>query len=278
VFRSLVSFSSSPSSSYYNQSFVRPDGTYPAAGNIFIPLAFGPILTIDATISIGGTTYGLATAANPLGSVSGGVSYAYQIVHRTGAFGWSPYSDFGLEWYELMLPAGTPAFSVGTDYTYNDVPAAIQADLENWRLAGTDVQAHQALTMWLRVALIIIYDPSATPSAVQSALGTAVSNYLTGLGLNARVYPSSVIQLAENTPGVTACRFAVGSDITGWNPGTPNGFSVGIQQVTPTGTVLHSFVDSGGNPLDIELGDDTISALYQINYTTRAGNTFGSFA
>jgi len=199
-------------------------------------------------------------------------------VHQTGAFGWSPYSLFGLEWVASMQPVGDTAFSIGSNYTYNQVPYSVQQDLENWRLAGTDVQAHQALTILLQISLAIIYNPSATPSAVNSALQTSLSNYLTTQGLNARIYPSSIIQVAENTPGVDACRFIVGSDISGYNGATPNAYNVGIQQVTPAGVVTQSYVDSGGNPVDIELGDNQIAGLYQINYTIKAGNTFGSFA
>lgn len=278
IFQATTLFSSITTNAYYTGNFIRPDGTHPAASNVFIPLAFGPIVTMDATITIGATTYGLATPANPIGTTSGGIQYAYQIVHQTGAFGWGPYSLFGLEWAASMEPPGGSAFSVGSNYTYNQVPYSVQQDLENWRLAGTDVQAHQALTLLLQVSLAIIYNPSATPSAVNTALQTSISNYLTTLGLNARIYPSSIIQAAENTPGVDACRFIVGSDISGWNGATPNNWNVGIQAVTPAGVVTQSFVDTGGNPVDIELGDDTIAGLYQINYTIKAGNTFGSFA
>jgi len=278
IFNASTTFSSVTTNPYYTGNFVRADGTTPTAANVFIPLAYGPIVSMDATITIGATTYGLATAAHPLGTSSGGVSYAYQIVHQTGAFGWSPYSLFGLEWVASMQPVGGTAFSIGSNYTYNQVPYSVQQDLENWRLAGTDVQAHQALTILLQISLAIIYNPSATPSAVNSALQTSLSNYLTTQGLNARIYPSSVIQVAENTPGVDACRFIVGSDISGYNGATPNAYNVGIQQVTPAGVVTQSYVDSGGNPVDIELGDNQIAGLYQINYTIKAGNTFGSFA
>jgi uncharacterized phage protein gp47/JayE len=277
VFKTALSFSSSSASNYYNQDFVHPDGTFPAPGNIFIPLAFGPIVTMDATIVIGSTTYGLATPAYPLGSVNAGISYAYQIVHRTGPFGWSPYSDFGLEWAASMEPAANSVFPVGSDYTYNQVPYSIQQDLENWSLAGTDVQAHQALQMFFKFSVAIIYDPSITPSVTQVAISTALSAYLAQLGFNSRVYPSSVIQVIENTPGVSACRFIIGNDIPGWNGATPNLFSVGMQQVVGS-TVVASFVDSAGNPLDVEIGSSTVPAFGGVSLMTKAGNSFGSFS
>jgi hypothetical protein len=277
VFQGTTAFSSVTTSPYYRGNFIRADGTTPAAGNVFIPLAFGPIVSMDATITIGGTTYGLATAAHPLGTTASGVQYAYQIVHQTGASGWGPYSLFGLEWVSTMQPTGGSAFSVGSNYTYNQVPYSVQLDIENWRLAGTDVQAHQAITLLLQITLAIIYNPAATPAAVNSALQTSLSNYLTTLGLNARIYPSSIIQVAENTPASMLPVYR-GRRHPRLERRHANNWNVGIQQVTPTGAVIASFVDTGGNPVDIEMGDDTIAGLYQVNYVIKAGNSFGSFA
>lgn len=271
-----IQFSSSSSNSYYTGNFVRPDGTNPGVNNIFIPLAFGPIISMDSTITVGPTTYGLASAANPLGTVTGGVTYAYQIVHRTGAFGWGPYSDFGLEWLISAEPSNGTAITVGSNYTFNDVPTAIQADLDAWRLAGTDVIAHQGKTVQLQFSMALIYDPTVSQSVTNTAIQTALSNYLSQLGFNSRVYPSSVIQVVENTPGVIAARFITSLDIPGWNPATPNAFNVGIQQLV-AGVITQSYVDSSGNPVDIEFGDDTIPSFGGTVLTAKAGNTFGSF-
>lgn len=274
AFQQLLIFSSAPNSPYYAGNFTRPDGTQPAANNIFLKLAFGPIDTMDATITANGITYGLATAAHPLGSTSGGISYAYQIVHRTGANGWSPYSDFGLEWVSTMAPPANTILSIASDYTYNNVPAQIQADLENWALAATDVQAHQAINVFLQFSLAIIYDPAITVSVTQTAIATALSSYLTRLGFSSWVYPASVIQTVEGVPGVTACRFLIGEDYTTWNPATPNNFNVGIQQVI-NGTVVQSYVDSEGNPLDIPFGENTIPAFGNSFLVTKAANSMG---
>jgi hypothetical protein len=272
-----ITFQSSTSSTWYAGSFTRPDSSPPVAGNIFVPLPYGPVLTVPSTLVVGGTTYGLASATNPMGTTSGGVTYAYQIVHRAGAFGWSPYSDFGLEWQAGNYPGNGQALVLSEDYTYNDVPYSIQQSLENWRLAGTDVQAHQGVQAFLRFSLGIIYDLAVSQSVTQAAINTALSTYLSQLGFNSRVYPSSVLQVVENTPGVVASRFLVGSDYPGYNPATPSNYNVGIQQ-TYAGVVIKSFVDSGGNPVDIEFGDDTIPTFGDTQLVTKAANTMGSFA
>jgi hypothetical protein len=209
--------------------------------------------------------------------VSGGVTYAYQIVHRDGAFGWSPYSDFGIEWLASAQPTTGAAIVLSQGYSYNNVPAAVQVNLENWRLAGQDVLAHQGISVFLQFSLAVIFDPATTQSVTQTAINTSLQTYLSQLGFNSRVYPSSVIRAVEATPGVVASRFLTGADYSGWNPSHPNNFNVGIQQVY-AGVVTNSFVDSGGNPVDVELGDNQLPAFGNAVIVPKAGNTLGPFA
>jgi hypothetical protein len=75
---------------------------------------------------------------------------------------------------------------------------------------------------------------------------------------------------------VTACRFLTGADYSGWNPASPNNFSVGIQAVY-NGIVTFSYVDSAGNPVDIELGAAQMPAFGGTVLVTKAGNTMGPF-
>lgn len=272
-----ISFSSSGSSTYFTGSFTRPDGTSPAAGNIFVPLAFGPIITVPPVLIIGNIAYGLATAANPIGTASAGVNYAYQIVHRLGAFGWSPYSDFGLEWAAGMQPASGSVISIGTGYTFNQVPTSIQKNLENWKLAGTDVLAHQGVTVSLQFSLAIIYDPTVTQSVTVAAVNTALSNYLNALGFNATIYPGSILNIVENTPGVISARYLTGADYPSYIPTSPNSFNVGIQTLV-NGVVVNSYVNSLGDPVNIFLGDDTYPSFGATVQVAKAANTFGGFA
>lgn len=276
-YRNSTVFSSTSTSNWFTGSFVRPDGTSPAAGNVFVALPWGPIVTVPPVLVVNGVTYGLATPVFPLGSVSGGVTYAYQVVHRTGAFGWSPYSDFGLEWTASAQPPVGRALTLSEDYTYNNVPAAVQASLESWRLAGQDVLAHQGISVALQFSLAVIFDSSVTQAVTQAAVSTSLQTYLSQLGFSSRIYPSSVIQAVEATPGVTASRFLTGADYSSWNPASPNNHSVGIQQVYQ-GVVTQSYVDSGGNPVDITLGAAQLPTFGGTVIVPKAGNTMGPFA
>lgn len=276
-YSAATTFQASPSSNWYNGSFVRPDGSIPAVGNVFVSLPYGPVLTVPPVLVVNGITYGLASLSHPLGTTSGGVEYAYQIVHRTGAFGWSPYSDFGLEWQASMQPPAGAALVISTGYTYNDVPYAIQNQLENWRLAGTDAQAHQGIQVGMQFSLAVIYDPAVSQAVTQAAIQSALQTYLSQLGFGSRIYPSSVLRVVESVPGVTASRFLVGTDYAGFTPAAVNNYDVGIQQVYG-GVVTASYVDSGGNPVDITLGAAQVASFGGLVISPRAGNTFGSFA
>lgn len=277
VFRNTKVFTSSGAMNRLN--FVRPDGTNPVLSNVFIPLAYGPILTVSPTVTIASTTYGLATAANPLGTVSGGVTYAYQIVHDNTSDGWTPMSQFGLEWHAATLPANNSVFTLGVDgaYTYNDVPTAVQKEIDSWRLAGTDARAHQATSALLRFSFAVMYERTAYPPQVNQAINSALSGWLNSLGLSAIVQVSDVLQTVHNVPGVDNVRFLNGADHPTWTYGTTNNFAVGIQRLTTAGTVQTSYVDTTGRPMDVNFTDSEVPQFGGGIYAQKAQNSFGSY-
>lgn len=272
VFRNTITFNNTPGHRNLRTNYLRPDGTNPANANVFIPLAWGPIITVPPTIVISGTTYGLATAANPLGTVSGGVTYAYQIVHEDTAFGWGARSRFGLEWAASNLPANNSTFSIDT--TYNAIPHAVQLEIDRWRLVGTDAMAHQAKNMFLKFNLAIIYDFNADQNVVNTAIDTALADYLSNLGIATVVQASDVLQVVHNVTGVDAVRFLHSGDVVGWNSSTPNAFTVGIQRVIGT-TVVQSYVDTNGRVKDVFFADNEVPVFGLTFRSVRAQNSWG---
>lgn len=277
VFKNTTTFASS--GTYNLNNFVRPDGTKPVSGNVFLPLAFGPILTLSPSLVVGTTTYGLATVANPMGTVSGSITYAYQIVHDSTANGWTPSSLFGLEWDAGHLPANNTVFTVGSDgaYTYNEVPLSVQQEIDSWRLAGTDAKAHQATAMLLQFSLAVMYDRISYPPQVNQSMDAALSSWLNSLGINAVVQVSDVLQVLHNVPGVDNVRFLNGSDWPGFTSGTANNYSVGIQQLNSAGVVQTSYVDSSGRPHDVFFTDSQVPEFGASLYQQRAQNSFGAY-
>jgi uncharacterized phage protein gp47/JayE len=277
VFSTALTFSASTGSKYYNQNFVRPDGVHPAVSNIFVPLAFGPIITVPATLVVGGTTYALATAANPLGTTVGSTKYAYQIVHDDTAAGYGASSLFGLEWSVASgyTPPNNTVFVVGQSggYTYNQLIQSVQDATDRWRLVSYDARVHQAKTFALRFSLAVMYERSSSQTVVNQAIDAAIAAYLAQVGFDGVVQVSDVLQVAHNVPGVDAVRFLHGSDYSGWNPATPNAFAVGVQRVV-AGAVTQSYVDTNGYALDVLFGDAELPIFSSAVKVAKAQNTF----
>lgn len=273
VFRNALVFNETGSSTYFRYSYVLQNGNNPDNGNIFIPLAFGPIITVPGTIVIGGTTYGLADSTHSMGTTTGGVTYAYRIVHDDSSYGWSPKSRFGLEWHSGSLPANNSVFVL--NYNYNGVPTAIQFEIDRWRLITTDAWAHQAKNMYLKFNLAIIYDITADQNVVNTSIANAIADYLNNLGIGGTVQGSDILQVVHNVTGVDAVRFLHSGDVSGWNPATPNNFTVGIQRVVD-GVVVQSYVDSNGRVKDVFFTDNQVPVFGQTYISVRAENTFGT--
>lgn len=267
VFNTGLTFSTS--GTYPRANFQRTDGSNPTNGNVFVPLAFGPINTMSATINIASTTYGLITPAHPAG-VSGGITYAYRIVHDVTNLGMTPASLFGLEWESAYLPANNSSFTVGADgnYTYNQVPNSVQKALDNWRLAGIDARAHQALYRPMKFSLAVVYDRGVTPSVVNQAMDTALSNWVTSLGMNAQIQVSDVIQLLHNVAGVDNIRFLTTADDSPSN-------GIAIQQLALDGTLLTTYTDVNGRPKDVYLTDAELPIFGGSRYVLKARGSFG---
>lgn len=265
-------------SPYAASLYVRPDGTTPKLGNVFIPLAFGPILTLPEVISVAGTNYTLATGVDGTGQLVGD----YQIVHRDDAFGYTPSSLFGIEWNVTHTPPNGSAFSITEGYAYNEVPATIQTAINNWRLLGTNAFAHQAKQVFLRFNLAVMYAAGVSQAVTNSAISTNLAKFLQSISFGSVVQVSDCLRVIANTPGVDNVRFLNGSDFSGYNPANPNVSAVAIQKIV-NGGVVFTYCDAiTGRPKDIVLADNEVAAFDAIGGggsvglpSVRAQNTFG---
>lgn len=284
VFRQAKKFQTVSTLDLYTGDWLRADQTRPETNNVYVPLPFGPIVTVPSTVKVGETTYGLATKANPMGTVANGVTYAYQIVHEDTVDGWTPSSRFGLEWHRTYLPADGTSFSVGGngDYTYNEVPASVQDAVNRWRLAGIDAQVHQAKQRWLRFALGVMYTASSTGSvdSVQESIRSALSDYLNRMDFNSNVQISDILTVIHQVPGVDNCRLLHGGDVIGYSSANPNASVVGIQEIAPgaapdSGALASHVEPATGRTKDIYFRDDELPVLGGVVFKTLARNSFG---
>lgn len=261
VFSLAHTFSSDPTSLYYNQKYATTNPTQPrpSAGDLFIPLALGPVVSIPDSLVIGGTTYREGEH--------------YWICHRDDAFGYAPSSVFGLCWKGSPAnahPAAGATFSV--TYNYNRVPSDIESHLSEWRLVGTDAQVHAGKRIPLRFHLGVMYDPRYTPSNVDTVIATRLSEHCEALGFDSPLQISDIltaIHMGES--GVDNVRFLNSSDdpaayaITQMSANTPDAVQIG----TPFAT--------GGRARDIQFGDDAYPIFHSVRIEPKGVNSFGVF-
>lgn len=271
VFRSTITFSSDPGATYAAAKFVRLDGTRPTAGAIFIPLAFGPIISVPDTLSIGGDTYGR------VGGPTSGVTYpnSYRVVHDDTPNGYTATSRFGLEFVNANLPANNTVFTIGANgtYLYDEVPRSVQAQVDRWRLVGVDAKVHSARQIALRVSVAIMYDRSASRDATNDAIDRAVAAYLARVGLGGVVQVSDIENAIHNVAGVDNVRVIGTDDHPTWTGGTSNSFDLGIQRVVG-GNVVQTYVTTGGRLRDVVFGDAEVPVLHSVVKVAKAQNTF----
>lgn len=256
-------------------NFVRTDGSNPANGAYFVPLAFGPILEVPEVISIGGSTYSLVGSG-----ASADYTDAYRVVHQDTADGYTPSSLFGLEWYTTHHPANGATATIGAndDYLYNEVPATIQVEIDRWRLVGIDAKAHQGREVLLRFNLAVMYDGTQSTGTVDAAIDAAIAKQLTTLGISGTVQASDILQTVHSISGVDAVRFLGAGDAGAGDYGDQaflNAHGVGIQRIQG-GAVTHTYMVSPGITTDVLLDDSEYSSLESTNIVVKAQNTFGA--
>lgn len=232
--------------------FVKPNGTAPAVGDFFIPLAFVPVITVPASLTIGSSTYTLGTH--------------YNLVHRNDAFGYSPISLAGLVWdHTQAMPTNNAAFSL--QYNYEFTPTLIQQVLETqWRLVGTDLMVHAGIAQNYRFHLAVVYTRDADPSTVNTAIETALSNLVAPLGFDSALQVSDVLQAVHNVTGVDNVRFLnSGDDATNY----------AMQLIYPDGST-GPVSQIGGRAADLYFDDAHYPQVDSVRIITKTRSNFGA--
>lgn len=264
IFRTGVTFNTSTGDPMNRANFLRPDGTQPTAGNYFIDLSMGPVLDVTAggtTVTINGIVYTEGT-------------HFFTVNDVTSAGGTSR-SLSGFEFVStangnaLAIPSNNQTFTA--NYVYNAIPGDVEANIGAWRLITTDVRAHAAKKVRLRLHMVAILNLGQVLSTVQPAIQAALSDYLNGVGFAGVVQVSDLLEAAASPAGVDAIRFKTDSD-------DPVNFA--IQQVSSTGTVLQTFSTNVAGQVkravDVILGDDSLPVFDSLVLSIKAQNTWGT--
>ena len=276
VFQSAKRFTDDSQSSLHTGKFIRLNGSRPSSNNVYLPLAYGPIIAVPDVLVIAGVSYGRKGVPNlglPLANRD-----IYAVIHDDSPFGYTATSGFGLEWDASLLPVGPyPVFTIGGNggYLYNEVPRSVQAQIDRWRLVGVDAKVHAAKEVYLRFSLALMYDHSANQAATNGAIDVALASHLSRVGLGGVVQLSDIQQVVHNVSGVDNVRFLRTTDHPTWTSGTSNSFNLGIQRIVD-GSVAETYVTSSGQLRDITYGDAEVPAFESCRRVVKAQNTFGS--
>jgi uncharacterized phage protein gp47/JayE len=253
VFSNALTFNNTTAGSpYYNQYFEASSPTVPLPPNgyIFIPLAFGPVVTIPSTMSIASTTYNYGTD--------------YWAVWRSDAFGYTANSQSGLLWQTTRVPPNGSAFSL--TYTYNKAIRNTQDAVDQWRLVGTDAKVHSGRRVGLKFHFAIVYDIRYDSTAVKTAIDTALAAFVNGLGFNNSVQVSDVLQVVHNVPGVDNVRFLTSTD---------DSVSYATTQISLYDGITQSQVyATGGRAIDVNFSDSQVPIFHSTRVIQKAKNTF----
>lgn len=223
----------------------------PPVGYVHIPLSFGPIVALPSSMVIGGTTYVYGTD--------------YWFSFRKDAFGLAARSSYGIAWQTTRMPANGTVFTL--TYTYNAVPRLVQDSIDLWRLVGTDALAHAGRQIPIKFHFAIVYDRRYDSSTVNTAIDSALSAMVNGLGFDAQLQVSDVLQTVHNVPGVDNVRFLTNSD-------DASNYAMQQMSVYSPGTAVSVYA-SGGRAIDVTFGDDQYPVYYGSRIITKANNTFG---
>lgn len=260
-------FNNTTTSDYYRQNYVRPDGSAPANNNFFIPYSFTPVLDPSNDPALGS------------GLLVGGTLYTknddYFLVQDIGPWGGLARGRSGIEWVSNGNGASPANPTVGAtfvaSYQYNDIPTAIEATLNRWRLVTTDVRVHSARRALLNLYMAAMYDEGYDPVAVRDQVFTALAAFIDSIDFDQTVQASDILAIAHGVPGVDAIRFRTNAE---------NGTNYAIQRVAENGTtILTTYADVGTSPMrasDVILKDNEIAILNGLVIDTKAQNTFGA--
>ena len=122
------------------------------------------------------------------------------------------------------------------DYTFNEVPLAIQRATEEWRMATSDLLVHKARELPLRIHLAVILRPGFTVAGVQTSINNSISALLTNLGVGAILQISDLLNVVTNVGGVDSARMLASSDLDTFNiTAATNAGPIVITTATPHG-------------------------------------------
>jgi Baseplate J-like protein len=152
---------------------------------------------------------------------------------------------------------------VSLEYTFNKAPMSVQRNVEDWRLASSNVLVHKASELPVKFNVAVILKPGNTVTTLQSTVNFVVSEVLKGVGIGGVVQISDVLAAISGVTGVDAVRMLSGSDFTTKTITGAVTHALGTNVATSAahGFVANQLVDIQGVAGTVEINGDSRVAL-----------------
>lgn len=223
----------------------RQDGTNPTNGNILLPLASTPLISIPSSISVGVTTYT--------------INEDYWLVREVNNKYGSVRARDGIEWAVGNAPIN--GATIVLTYSTNILIRRLQDLIEKIRTVGTDVLVHRARPWRARIALSIVYGSGTFPDSINAEVTSGLSAWLSSKIFGDNIQVADLIDVVKDVTGVDNVRLT---------RSTEDGTVYGIQKIAEDGTTILS-----SHTNDVYLSRDELPLLHSVVITPRAQNTFG---
>lgn len=236
---------------YAVANFNRQGSGSPTAGNVFLRLSYGPILTFPDSLTISGAVY-----------VKG---VDYWVVDQANAEGGGASSLFGLEWKVSRVPAPGAMISLtgANGYTFNRMPGLVEERIRRWSLVGTDARVHSARYGYVLPHLVVVAYPNYSHAQIEQSIRAELTRHFSDLQFGESVHISDILQVAHNAAGVDNVRLSKSTEAIAGRYGVQ--WSL-LSSMTP------SFTSTGS---DIPAwGQEYLPVLKGVSIIFRAPNTF----
>ncbi len=184
----------------------------PVLGNLFTPLFQTPIESVPDSLTIPNTGYS---------------STYYEGEHYWGVIeiseiGGTVRARTGIEWSPTLRGAkageespnytgdriySAPATPLSIEYTFDRNVPDLQAAIDSAKQVTTDPLVHKATFRYFKFHLNVMYSSGYSPSAVNSSINTALSNFLQNMYFGSVIQLSDILQTVHNVAGVDNVRW-----------------------------------------------------------------------
>lgn len=189
----------------------QPD-TRPVLGNFFVPLFQTPIESVPDSITIENVSYsstyyegehywGVIDVSEVGGTVRARTGLEFTPGLK-GAKAGEEYPDYTGDLIHLA-----PNNPITIEYTFDRNIPDLQAAVDSAKQVTTDVLVHKATTRYFKFHLNIMYSSGYSPTAVNTNINAALTNFLQNMYFGTVIQLSDVLQTVHNVAGVDNVRW-----------------------------------------------------------------------